>query len=435
MTCPVCGQRLPRKARVCGICGEPINATSVASTSMVLAATAGLQQAASMADSDTAAVSPSNGPAWPRRARFAVLAGAVVVGLALIATYAALRSAPPRVPDGAAYGVVRVSSDPQLRWQHPLAQIAPGLRCPTVVRSTDPIADACVVTASATVADVVVVSVQRSQQSELIGLSGANGAIRWHMRAPAGSTYDCMTLNKALWCVTVPLIYQAVTDKSPVAGTNSLSNSGPRFSAAYRSAVLTGLDPATGVVLRSSPIPGSNVSAIFAGAAVGSNGFYVLGLGSNFAGTVMRFSVNGTPQWKHVVSVPPQLSSSRITGQFAGPQVHEVAGRALVSLSEVGGRQAVFAVQGGTPIRSAPGHVVTVIDGVVVSQIGDGLLSIDNRKVADNAVPVLSVEDRSTGESVLTTSSFTGGFTTRAPTDPLELLKEVKETIKVRMLY
>ncbi|MEO8751030.1 MAG: PQQ-binding-like beta-propeller repeat protein [Allobranchiibius sp.] len=410
-SCPVCGQRLPRKARVCGVCGEPIRATSSQAPFTVLAPTAGLQQAAGggaeVADFDQLQRWSGADRAHPSRARLLVLTVVVVLGLALGATYAALRSAPPRVPDGAAYGVVRVSSSPKVRWQHPLAQIAPDLRCPTVVTPTPPIADPCVVTASATVADVVVVSVQRSQQAELVGLSKADGGVTWHRRAPAGSTYDCMVLNKRLWCLTVPLAYQ------PLSGR-------PQLSAAYRSAVLTGLDPTTGVVLRSSPIPGSSVAAAFAGVGVRPSGFYVLGRDSNSAGTVVRFSVNGTPQWNHLVTViQPQGSFSGITGEEASPQVHELAGRALVSLSEVGGRAAIFAVQKGTPIRSAPGHVLTVIDQSVVTQVGRGQMSIGNRKVADNAVSVLSADDRSPGEPVLTTQFSTGSFVTRAPTDPV----------------
>lgn len=420
--CVVCGRRLSRKARVCNVCGEPTDPSGSAGYARALAASAAAQQdVAAVAEPDHTAGQLTDGTTRPRRVRLLLLAGVVTVVLALSGTYAALRSAPPRAPDGAAYGVVQLSADPGLRWQHPVAQVAPELRCPTAAtEAASATYQLCSVTTSATVGDTVVVSVQRSQHAELVGLARADGEVKWHKSAPAGSTYNCMVLNKRLWCLTVPLIYQVVTNDSPIADTDSLFSSGPRRSASYSSAVLTRLEPSTGAILNSSPVSGSTAGAAFVG--IGFGGFYVLGRGSDSAGTVIRFSMNGAPQWNHLLT----LVQPRKGLLVPNPQVYERAGAALVSFGEVAGRQAVFSVEGGTPVRSASGHVVTVVGGIIVTQTGSTVLSIGPRKVPENAVAALPADDRSTAEPVLSYR-----FSDADP-DPYSLNDPTPPTVVVR---
>lgn len=430
--CPVCGQRLPGGARVCNVCGEPICETDSAhSVPQALAPTAGLAQ-------DIDAPAPARGGrdgstsalAWlPVQLRLLLLVSLVIVGLALAATYAALRSPPQRWPDGAAFGVARMSAYPALRWQAALTQIAPDLRCPRAASQDNPSLDACSVTASATVQDVVVVAVQRSQQAELVGLRRADGAVKWRKQAPAGSTYDCLVTDGRLWCLTVPLIYQVIQKDPPVAGVAHDFTISRQRSAAYRGAALTRLEPSTGQVLHTSAAPGSTQSVAFAGVGIG--GFYVLGHGSSAAGTVVRFSDRGEAQWSHPVTlVQPPSSVSVLRGSLATPEVYELGGRVLVSLSEVAGRQVVFRLTDGAPVRSDPGHIVSVLGGTVVTQVGSGALRIGQYEVQENAVAVLAADDRSAEEPVLTTrftdsgldrsiGAGVAGFVARSPSDPI----------------
>lgn len=402
--CSVCGQRLARTARTCHVCGEPVDAAlGAASTSRVLAPSAARHEnIPTVHDPDPRAGPPPTDTVLPRRVRLLVLVGLVIVGLALGTTYAALRSSPQDRPDDASYGLVRTSREPALRWQRQLAQVAPNLRCPPRVPTDDPRHDSCVVTASATTRDVVVVSVQHSEQSEVIGLSRADGTVGWHRRARAGSTYDCVVLRQRLWCLTVPLIYQVVHPDTENGSSDGSFDVYPMRSAAYRSSTLIRLDPATGAVLSTSPVPGSTSGAAFAG--VGFGGFYVVGRGPGAAGTVARFSLSGDLQWRHLMTViRPHWGYSVANSHAAAPQVYELGGRAVVSLSEVTGRLAVFMAQGGVPVRSAPGHVVTVLGTTVVTQVGSGVLSVGNRQVPENAVAVLAADDRSGAEPVLVT--------------------------------
>ncbi|MEO8749582.1 MAG: hypothetical protein ABI384_04220 [Allobranchiibius sp.] len=360
--------------------------------------------------------------------RWMVAAGVVVLSVSLSASYVALRSTPPRVPDGVAYGRVRLSSDPGLRWQRNFEQIAPDLGCPTAVTQDNPSVDACSVTASATVDGLVVVAVQRSQRAELVGLATRDGSVKWRRQSPTGSTYDCMVTGGRLWCLSVPLFYPVIEHNTPNGATDGSFDVLPRRSAAYRSASLVRLEPTTGAVVAGSPVPGSGVGAAFAG--VGRGGFYVLGRGPTPAGTVVRYSGRGEMQWSHRVTlVLLQSSSSTLTRRVATPQVHELQGRALVSLAQVAGRQAAFTVVGGAPVRSAVGHIVTVLGRTVVSQVGSGTLRVDGHEIPENALAVLSADDRSGGEPLLVTqfsavdpngpgAAGSAGFTLRSPPHP-----------------
>lgn len=433
--CPGCGRHAARQAPSCSACGEPLAVGTTGSA--VLATTAGRSY---VAPSDEAGA-PS-GDAEPvgdggeentarklsRGTRWMVAVGVVVLSVSLSTTYVALKSTPPRVPDGVAYGRVRLSSDPGLRWQRNFGQIAPDLGCPTAVTQDNPSAEACLVTASATVDGLVVVAVQRSQRAELVGLATRDGAVKWRRRSPAGSTYDCMVTGGRLWCLSVPLFYPVIEHNTPNGATDGSFDVFPRRSAAYRSAVLVRLEPTTGAVVAGSPVPGSGAGAAFAG--VGPGGFYVLGRGQKPAGTVVRYSGRGEVQWSHRVTlVLPQSSSSTLTRQVATPQVHELQGRALVSLAQVAGRQAAFAVMGGAPVRAAVGHVVTVLERTVVSQVGSGTLRVDGHEIPENALAVLSADDRSGGEPLLVTqfsavdpndsgASDSAGFTLRSRSQP-----------------
>lgn len=435
MACPVCGRRRRRSARRCDICGEPVAAGTTVSA--LLASTAGRGYLVAGDDADTtpdAAESVRDRPdgntarKLSRGSRWMVAAGLVVLSLSLSTTYVALRSTLPQVPDGVAYGRVRLSSDPGLRWHRDVAQIAPDLGCPAAVTQDNPSADACSVTASTTVDDLVVVAVQRAQRAELIALATRDGAVKWRRRAPAGSTYDCMVTGGRLWCLSVPLFYPVIERTIPNGATDGSFDVFLRRSAAYRSADLVRLEPSTGAVVAGSPVSGSGAGAAFAG--VGRGGFYVLGRGQEPAGTVVRYSGRGDMQWKHRVTlVLRQSSSSTLTRKVAAPQVHELQGRALVSLAQVAGRQAVFTVLGGVPVASAFGHVVTVLDRTVVSQVGSGTLMVDGHAIPQNALAVLSADDRSGGEPLLVTrfSAFesddsgaaeSAGFTLRSPSQP-----------------
>lgn len=431
--CPVCGQRLPRGARVCDVCGQPVTCTGAAeSTPGELAPTAGLQQDVGAVDGSvraTAQVVSGTGARVPsRRGRALIVAGAVLVALGVSAAYVAFRVPGPQTRDGTAYGLTRLSADPGLRWQQPLTQVAPDLGCPSAPAQDMPSANACSITASSIVHDVVVVAVQRAQQAELVGLARVDGAVKWHKRAPAGSTYDCMVTGGRLWCLTTPLIYQVLKRVPPSGGVPVFSTI-PERSAAYRSAVLSRLEPGTGAVLHSAAVPGSGQGVGFAG--TGSGGFYVLGRMSQNAGMVVRFSARGAEQWSHPIDLINRKSNvSNVTGNVTTPQVHELNSQALVSLAEVAGRQAVFTIAGGVPVRSAAGHVVTVLAGTVVGQVGNSVLRIAGRSVPENAVAVLSADDRSAGEPVLVTrfsapqrdspyDSILAAFETRAVSDPL----------------
>lgn len=408
--CPVCGQPPSRRAQVCEVCGEPIGAikSTDRTTREALSGTSGLVR--------------------PGRVRLLTLTGLVIVGLALSATYVALRSPEPPTRDGTAYGVARLSAEPGLRWQHPLAQVAPDLRCPTALALDMPSADACSITASSVVQGIVIVAVQRAQQAELVGLARADGVVKWRKRAPSGSTYDCMVMSGLLWCLTTPLTYQVIKKEAPSDGIPVVNISAQR-SAAYRSAALTRLEPTTGAVLHSSAVPGSGVGVAFAG--VGLDGFYVLGRGSQTVGTVARFSAQGGALWSRAITLIDRESNfSTLTRKVVSPQVHELFGRALVSLAEVAGRQAVFTIARGAPVPSGAGHVVTVLGATVVTQVGGSALSIGGRMIPENAVAVLSADDRSRGEPVMVTRfsapdpASTDGltlaaFATRAAVDPL----------------
>lgn len=431
--CPVCGQRLPRGARVCDVCGQPIPSADAAEfTPGDLAPTAGLQQevvAVDGSDRTTSQVVGGTSERVPsRRGRALIVAGAVLVALGFSAGFVAFRAPGPQTRDGTAYGLARLSADPGLRWQQPLAQVAPDLGCPTAPAQDIPSADACSITASAIVHDVVVVAVQRAQQAELVGLARADGAVRWHKRAPAGSTYDCMVTGGRLWCLTTPLIYQVIKRVPPRGGVPVFSTI-PERSAAYHSAALARLEPMTGAVLHSASVPGSGQGVGFAG--TGTGGFYVLGRESQNAGTVVRFSARGAAQWSHPIDlIDREPNFSSLTGKVTTPQVYELNGQALVSLAEVAGRQAVFTIAGGLPVRSAPGHVVTVLAGTVVGQVGNSVLMIGGHVVPENAVAVLSADDRSPGEPVLVTrfsaphddspyDATLAAFETRTASDPL----------------
>lgn len=213
-TCSVCGRRAARGAGVCATCGEPFAASETVSRK--LATTAGRSDIAGVAVAGLGSEQPadgsvgdvSDGSAAPRSSqspRWLVVASALIVCLALSATYAALRAAPQRIPDGNADGQVQLSSEPKVRWQLPLTAIAPDLDCPAApVSSTSPqdpgglmAADTCAVTSSATAGDVVVLAVERSQRVELVGLARSTGAVMWHRATPAGATYDCMVTRGA----------------------------------------------------------------------------------------------------------------------------------------------------------------------------------------------------------------------------------------------
>lgn len=442
--CSVCGRRAARGAVACATCGEPFAGSET--VSRVLATTAGRSDGAGAADlggeqlgdapdgngSDGSIVGRSS-----RSLRWLVVASVLTVCFSLSATYVALREAPQHIPDGNASGQVRLSSDPQVRWQHPLNEVAAALGCPTALPSSsspeDPgglsAKDLCSVTSSAIAGDLVIVAVQRSQRAELVGLARETGSILWHRTAPAGSTYDCLVTTGRLWCLTVPLFYQVVDNTSPIDGDQSSFSSHSERSAAYRGATISRVDVATGAILHNSQVAGAPEGAAFAG--VGSGGFYVLGHGLQDEGTVARYSMGGQAQWSHPVSlVRLQSSFSLVTGQVARPQVNELRGRALVSLAQVAGRQAIFAVAGGAPVNAGAGHVVTVLDTTVVTQVGDGALTVGTRRIPENATAVLSADDRTRGEPLLATvfpfpdpsgqdGPVSTAYVARSPSDPV----------------
>ncbi|XAS77540.1 hypothetical protein V3G39_05745 [Dermatophilaceae bacterium Sec6.4] len=413
--------------------------------SRVLATTAGRSAGADAADLGGAQLGDGpdgDGPdgsivrRLSRNIRWVVVAGVLTICLSLSATYVALREAPQRIPDRNASGQVRLSSDPQVRWQRPLNDVAAALGCPTALPSSsspeDPgglfATDLCSVTSSAIVGDVVVVAVQRSQRAELVGLVRETGSVRWHRAAPAGSTYDCLVITGRLWCLTVPVFYQVVDNTSPIDGDQSSFSSHSERSAAYRGATISRVDVATGAILHNSQVAGAPEGAAFAG--VGTGGFYVLGHGLPDEATVARYSMGGQAQWSHRVSlVRLQSSFSFVTGQVAHPHVVELRGRALVSLAQVAGRQAVFSVAGGAPVSAGAGHVVTVLDRTVVTQVGDGVLTVGTRRIPENATAVLSADDRTRGEPLLVTvfsfpdpsgqdGSVSTAYVGRSPSDP-----------------
>ncbi len=384
--CPVCRQRLLRASealQACEVCGEPV-----------------------VSDVDLAVGAEGRGRFAVSRRR-GLLAAGVVVGLVAATTIYLTSRDNNGNPDAAAYGILKLSSDPGVRWRVQLARIAPDLGCPTKPGGIDEDIAFCSATDAVVTGDMVVVAVQRQQRAELVAVS-TDGAVRWHRSAPAGSTYDCLARKRRVWCVTRPLSYTVLTpttsiDSADPAATRSYTIATKR-SELFAGSSLSEIDPRTGTLRHTTPISWSSDDAAIAGVA--TDGLYVVaGLPENDRATlrVMRYSREGALAWTREVYFTKNGMTMLPGFESPAPvRVFETGGSAYVTAAEVAGRQAIFDAGTGKPSGAESGHVVTVTRDAIVTQRGSGGLTMGGVGVGDSVVAGLAADDRSAGEPVST---------------------------------
>jgi len=262
--------------------------------------------------------------------------------------------------------------------------------------------DLCAVTSSVASDDTVVVSVQREQRAELVGLSTIDGTVRWHRSAPAGSTYDCLAVQKRLWCTTSALEYSVVTSDP---GYPQLPDVLTKPSAQFSASTLTEIEIRTGAELHAVTIPRSAGGAQVGGIA--ADGLYIVAGATDPQNTrlrISRYTADGMLTWEHDVTRiegapdPPGFTHRRTPV----PRVFEVTGKAYVTSAEVAGRQAVFDIESGKSTGGGPGHVVTVVSNTAITQRGTAGLDVGGTAIADQIAAGLIADDRSAAQPILT---------------------------------
>lgn len=422
--CAVCRGRLGEQARTCPVCGEPLDAAAqTLATFTAQGPWPGDAQEPVDSESGTGpadAGEPEVGHRWVAgRRRRTVLAGGLVAAFVVATTaYLSLTGREDQAPNAMAYGIVKLSAQPAVRWKLPFDRVVPDLGCPTKPTGSefDPLGlnstpvDGCSATDAVVFGDTAVVSVQRKQDAELVGLSTVDGTVRWHRKAPAGSTHDCVARKGRLWCVTAPVQYlvaESVPSNNVLDPDSSATMSlNSQRSLKFASSVLTQIMPRTGAVLHSTPVPKSKTGAFVGG--VGEDGVYVVAIDPEAETDtppvqITRYTGDGSLAWSRQATAVRQTPVGASNFYNVSPvAVYEVRGRALVTGVEVAGQQAVFEMGTGEPAGREPGHIVAVTRDAVVTQRGSRALRVSGTNVADQLMAGLVATDRSAGEPVLT---------------------------------
>lgn len=142
--CQVCRQRLARDSQACDMCGEPVRAhhdgdlgaaVSTQHPDLVIDPEPDRSIVSDVEGADAGgrdAADLGTAPARRGRRKRKLVAGGVLVALIAATTAYVTSRDDTRKTDGAAYGVVRLSSDPGPRWQVQLAAVAPVLGFPQI---------------------------------------------------------------------------------------------------------------------------------------------------------------------------------------------------------------------------------------------------------------------------------------------------------------
>lgn len=378
--CSVCHHRVTRGEQACPICGEPVARVSRGGPKPAVGARV------------------ISRPRLSRRRPRLIAGGVLLVGLSVTGVFVIHGRSGSTGPPDAAYSVARLASDPGARWQRPLGEVAPGLRCGSASATNDPGNDVCTVVDSAVTTAAAVVVVRKGARSELVGLARENGTVRWRRTAPAGSSYRCLTVEGRLWCLTTPApgsAFFAVARRG-----ESQAGAMPQVAGGYRGSTLTEVRPETGATVRSTKVPGSQRSAQFGG--IGRRGLYVIAGSTATGTTVLRYSDRGALQWSRSVTVTADIVRIPDFGGVPPVRVIEQAGKSYVSAAQIGDRQTVFTTKSGAPVAAGVGHVASLVGAQIVTQVGSGALLVDGTPLRDNRLADLAADDRSDGEPLLT---------------------------------
>lgn len=280
---------------------------------------------------------------------------------------------------------------------------APVLGCPTTGAGTALRTDSCSVPDAVVLADTAVLSVQREQRVELVGVSTKDGSVNWHRTAPVASRYDCTPRLERLWCVTNAVEVGVVVTQDDGGGSSSMTIQTKR-SERFTGSTLTEFDPTTGAVRHTTLIANSSDGVDIAGFE--SDALYVVvGTTDNDRSRrqVLRYSAEGALAWSRRTYFVSGLSSPPAgAASFAPVRVVEKDAKGYVTSVEVAGRQGVFDAATGRPVTADTGHVVAVSRDAVVTQRGNGALNVSGTGVPDSTVLGLAADDRSPAQPVLT---------------------------------